>query len=380
MKKTALFLLVTTMGFSQTISKQVIGTAGSKQSVLNKEFLSTQITALQNAKVMPGNYFPLSDENYWNYDVQQVNPNAINTSLGIDQLYVSNDTLIGNTTYKKMKTIATPKGYFSNTLRNNAVRIVDSYLLVKGFFNLSIPSFNPIQINLSDFIIFDENALADAPLDITSGTTSAVSTSNNTVSFTVNYTLTSVAQETLASYTSNGVTYPNVKKTRLILNLSIYTLLSQFPVYILADQPVLTMDEYFANEVGNIYTNSYYHYDMDAFFANQFGIPTSVSQTEEEFLTTYQVLSAEEQSLDLQIKVYPNPAKDQITIDCGNKSVVIGLSYKMVNTLGQEVLNGFLNSQQNIVQLNNIKGQGVYFVKIYDNSNNLMDTKKIIIE
>ena len=35
MKKTALFLLVTTMGFSQTISKQVIGTAGKTQSNSN---------------------------------------------------------------------------------------------------------------------------------------------------------------------------------------------------------------------------------------------------------------------------------------------------------------------------------------------------------
>ena len=80
------------------------------------------------------------------------------------------------------------------------------------------------------------------------------------------------------------------------------------------------------------------------------------------------------------LKLYPNPAKDQITIDLGTTSNAMGWSYKIVNTLGQEVLNGVLNSQQNTIQLNNIKGQGVYFVKVYDCSNALMITKKIIIQ
>ena len=83
---------------------------------------------------------------------------------------------------------------------------------------------------------------------------------------------------------------------------------------------------------------------------------------------------------DNLFNIYPNPAKDQITIDLGTTSNTMGWSYKIVNTLGQEVLNGALNSQQNTIQLNNIKGQGVYFVKVYDGSNALMETKKIIIQ
>jgi hypothetical protein len=77
--------------------------------------------------------------------------------------------------------------------------------------------------------------------------------------------------------------------------------------------------------------------------------------------------------------VYPNPANDQITIDLGNKSTSKDWNYKLVNTLGQEVLNGVLSAQQNTIELNNIKGQGVYFVKVYDSANTLLDTKKVII-
>ena len=80
------------------------------------------------------------------------------------------------------------------------------------------------------------------------------------------------------------------------------------------------------------------------------------------------------------LNIYPNPAKEQITIDLVCNLDVIGYNYKIINALGQEVLYGVLNSQQNSIELNNIKGQGIYFVNIYDSSNSLLGTKKIIIQ
>lgn len=97
---------------------------------------------------------------------------------------------------------------------------------------------------------------------------------------------------------------------------------------------------------------------------------------ENQFVTTLETVHLENN----EFSIYPNPANDQITIDLGTTSNATGWSYKIVNTLGQEVLNGALNSQQNTVLLNNIKGQGVYFVKVYDGSNALLETKKIIIQ
>jgi uncharacterized protein (TIGR02145 family) len=78
--------------------------------------------------------------------------------------------------------------------------------------------------------------------------------------------------------------------------------------------------------------------------------------------------------------IYPNPAKDKLTIEFKNNSNTVECNYKIINALGQEVQYGVLNSQVNIIQLNKIKGQGVYFVKIYDQENSLIETKKIIIE
>ena len=80
------------------------------------------------------------------------------------------------------------------------------------------------------------------------------------------------------------------------------------------------------------------------------------------------------------ITIYPNPANDHITVDCGNLANVSGWTIKIVNMLGQEMFSGAMNKQQYTIPLNTWGGQGVYFVKIYDASNNLMNTKKIILQ
>jgi hypothetical protein len=80
------------------------------------------------------------------------------------------------------------------------------------------------------------------------------------------------------------------------------------------------------------------------------------------------------------VTIYPNPANDNITIDCGNLANVAGYQIKIVNTLGQEVFSGAMNTQQYVVPLNTWTGTGVYFVKIYDANNNLLNTKKIILQ
>ena len=92
------------------------------------------------------------------------------------------------------------------------------------------------------------------------------------------------------------------------------------------------------------------------------------------------VLSFNPPTYNNTVTIYPNPANDHITIDCGNLANVSGWSIKIYNTLGQEVFSGAMNTQQYVVPLNTWSGQGVYFVKIYDASNQLMNTKKIILQ
>jgi len=80
------------------------------------------------------------------------------------------------------------------------------------------------------------------------------------------------------------------------------------------------------------------------------------------------------------VTIYPNPANDHITIDCGTLANIVGYHIEIVNTLGQVVFNQPMNTQQYNVALNTWSGTGVYFVKIYDASNTLLNTKKIILQ
>lgn len=81
-----------------------------------------------------------------------------------------------------------------------------------------------------------------------------------------------------------------------------------------------------------------------------------------------------------EINIYPNPAKDHITIDCGNLANVSGWNIRIYNTLSQEVFSGAMNTQQYTIPLNTWGGQGIYFVKIFDATNNVVNTKKIILQ
>lgn len=83
--------------------------------------------------------------------------------------------------------------------------------------------------------------------------------------------------------------------------------------------------------------------------------------------------------VDNSIKIYPNPTTDHITIDCGQISVN-GWAVKIINTLGQEVFSQNINQQQNTISMNTLNGIGIYLVKIYDDSNKLIDTQKIILK
>lgn len=92
------------------------------------------------------------------------------------------------------------------------------------------------------------------------------------------------------------------------------------------------------------------------------------------------VLSFNPVTYNNTVTIYPNPANSQITIDCGNLANVSGWNIKITNTLGQEVFSAPMNTQQYVVQLNTWTGTGMYFVKIYNSSGNIVNTKKIILQ
>ena len=92
------------------------------------------------------------------------------------------------------------------------------------------------------------------------------------------------------------------------------------------------------------------------------------------------ILSTNPVTYTSSVSIYPNPANDQITIDCGNLANVVGWNIKITNMLGQEVFNQPMSTQQYVVPLNSWTGQGMYFVKIINAQNEVVNIKKIILQ
>ena len=95
-------------------------------------------------------------------------------------------------------------------------------------------------------------------------------------------------------------------------------------------------------------------------------------------LNAVNALSINENNIKNTFSIYPNPAKDKFTIDFENE-LNSNYSIKINNILGQEVYSNVINEPQFEVS-KTWQGEGLYFVKIYNEKNILVGTKKIILQ
>jgi sugar lactone lactonase YvrE len=80
----------------------------------------------------------------------------------------------------------------------------------------------------------------------------------------------------------------------------------------------------------------------------------------------------------VSIKIYPNPTKDKFTIDFGNE-LIFNYTIKINNILGQEVYSIVIDKPQFEIS-NTWQGEGMYFVKILNEQNEVVNIKKIILQ
>lgn len=80
------------------------------------------------------------------------------------------------------------------------------------------------------------------------------------------------------------------------------------------------------------------------------------------------------------IKIYPNPAKDHITIDYGNYTLQAGYTLSILNALGQVVYTTPINQQQTYVDLSSWTARGIYYVHLIDAQNKTVEVRKIILQ
>ncbi len=240
-----------------------------------------------NDTTNPSNYLPLTDANYWTYDVTGT---AEGTS-GRDSVYVANDTVINAVTYKKIKARTPRVGFYSNLMHQAALRKSGNKVLATGTNSFSFAGEVPINLSVTDFVVFDSNASENTTLDSESGTnTQTVSD----IPLTLTYTISSKAGGHYSSWTAtDGTLYQDVTVSKYIITLKVTAVFEgvPFPITVLDTQDVLVSTLYYASGVGVVTTNTNIQYQLQDFSALgiTLPIPQSDSQSMQEVLDTFQV-------------------------------------------------------------------------------------------
>jgi hypothetical protein len=232
-----------------------------------------------NNPTPPSNTFLPSDiGNYWVYDVQST---AIS---GRDSVYVANDTVINGSTFQKIRTKKQPVGFFSNALNKNAIRYADGKIYLTGAAGLDFAENLPINIAVSNFVIFDQNANENTELGSVSGT---LEQEIEGFKIKFNYKLTSKAKATLATYTSGQQNYNNVRPVEIILNLEITAGVAGFPIAfpLLKPQNVVVSTQYYAENIGVVGTTTDITYELEEIPLPDFQLPIPQSGTEHQVET-----------------------------------------------------------------------------------------------
>jgi hypothetical protein len=78
------------------------------------------------------------------------------------------------------------------------------------------------------------------------------------------------------------------------------------------------------------------------------------------------------------IKVYPNPAHDVLNISISKPSTDYNI--KIADNTGKTVYTSTMTSNNLQINLNQFSAKGLYFIQILDNSNKILDVRKLIVE
>jgi hypothetical protein len=78
------------------------------------------------------------------------------------------------------------------------------------------------------------------------------------------------------------------------------------------------------------------------------------------------------------LRVYPNPASDQITIDYGDYGLLNGYSLKITNSIAQTVFITNINTPQSIIDISNW-ASGLYALQVFGAGGEEVSRKTIVV-
>jgi hypothetical protein len=242
-----------------------------------------------------GDFFPLAQDNEWNYNVVNTDNDTTDETESTDVLKV--ESVSGDAYTLNVNNGGVANGTMNSLLTSGELTATETQLTATGSLEFPIDGVSDLSIDFTDAKFYDTAANLNSTIHNQSGT---ISETIQTIPLTINYNLSSTQLENLDTYTLDGVTYTNVTKAKIELDLEVkatVTVVIPITLSIIDNQNVLEIISYFADGVGLIYAEADTQFQMNQTTISQLeaagidltGIPTSASITNTQTIDTYTI-------------------------------------------------------------------------------------------
>ena len=205
-------------------------------------------------------------------------PTNIAPTTSTDVLKVDSDFIENAIAYKIMKTTPTnPAGFYCNMVNNNKLRIDGSSVKMTGNITINVGA-NPITFAVTDFVIFKENAVSGTEVGrVSKPFSTTIPVGATTLPVEGTYIIKSVADGNLPTLAVGGVSYNDVKKTIITINLTGNLISGTLSLPALLAQDVIVSTQYYAKNIGVIKAETVVKYEFASTVASQ--LPANISPT-----------------------------------------------------------------------------------------------------
>lgn len=236
-------------------------------------------------------YFPLTQNNSWEYNVNTTNDQGNPPTTSTDIITVAGTTTINNNVYYDLDANAEATGTMTALLTENHIREAEGKYHMEGEVSLALSAIGgqDILIELNDIVILDQGATVGSVLGTVTGT--STQTIQN-FDVTIDYTLRTVQQGTSPSHSVNdgALVYDNVIASQIIVEVSASTVFNNIPITILSSQDILTIDNFYAQNIGLVDSDTVFTYTLNQ-LPIDLGVPTTATSTTTQELNTYTIVS-----------------------------------------------------------------------------------------
>ncbi len=136
----------------------------------------------------------------------------------------------------------------------------------------------------------------------------------------------------------------------------------------------LTIEDEYGDGICCAYGDGSYALETDD--ASQIVLGGTFTDTISHTFKLGQGLSIEEEQLNTNLGLFPNPVSDVLTVTVAEFSTI---DYVLYNALGQELKRGLFNQGVNSLTVSTY-AKGVYFIKLRNTENNAFITKKLLVK